>query len=107
MRRSRDRRSASSEVSRIHRRHGAEHVIVMQIADCQNLRPNMQRPNAAVNVIVVNVPHIHASKPAPISTPPRMEPVAGPDRKPAESAPTTKSDTKAPTAAPAPERNVS
>lgn len=68
----------------------------------------MQRSNTSIVVDVRNVDivDVHHAEAAPVSTPPRMEPVTWSERKPTETTPPAETDAKTKTAAPAPERDV-
>src|ERR1700722_9370762 len=93
-----------TEVARVHRRHSAENVVVVKVVDVREASSAMQRREAA-EAIESATESDDAEAPA-ISTPPRVEIVARPDREPAEAAPTAvaKSETKA--AAPSPKRDI-
>src|SRR5690349_2050128 len=99
-------RSCSTEVSRIHRRHGSEDMIVADIVHVREAVSAMQRRNAAeaIDVRDVDVGDVDHPEAATVPTPPRMEPVARSHRKPAKAAPAAITKTETPAAAPAPER---
>ena len=96
---------ARSEAARVHGRHRAEDVVVVQVVDIRKSRSAMQRSKAAV---ASEVPEASArkSEASTISTPPRMEPVTRTERQPAEPAPAAPTDTKSKTGSPSPERDV-
>ena len=94
--------STRAEVTRIHGRERAAHVLVVQVGNIRVPHSVMQRRDAAVAVVAAMEAADHAESPA-VPTPPRMEIVAWPNRKPAEAAPSAKAHPKAIAAAPAKE----
>src|SRR5580692_3041109 len=95
---------ARTEVTCVDGGHRAENVVVMNVGDIREARSGVQRREAAEAVKPAT--EANYAKAASVSTPPRMEPVARPDRKPTEASPTTKTKSEAKARAPSPERNI-
>src|SRR5437764_4614543 len=97
--------SSSSEVAGVNSRHRIPDTSVAEVRHVGITHSVMQRSDAAV-VVDVDVGDIHHAKTPAVSTPPRMEPVTGSEREPAEAAPSAEADAKTKAAAPAPERYI-
>jgi hypothetical protein len=87
-------------VTRIHGRERAAHVLVVQVGNIRVPHSVMQWRDAAVAVVAAMEAGNYAESPA-VATPPRMEIVAWPDRKPAEAAPSAEANSKTKAAPPA------
>src|ERR1700722_9760179 len=87
------------------RRHSTKNVGLTNVYDVREPRPAMQR-RKSTEAVKVSEAGVENSKASAIPAPPRMEPVARPDRQPSEPAP-TESDAKTQSSAPSPERHIS
>src|SRR5581483_6049797 len=99
LRPNRNRVRSRSKPSRVHGRECSANVNVMNVGDVREPGSAVQRRESTVAAISP-APASHPSKPATISTPPRMEPVTRSQWQPAESAPSTEPYAKSKSAAP-------